>query len=380
MRAEVGMLREAGHQVIVYERSNEEIKNLSLFKKVDFLVNGIGYSKNTYKEITNIVQRQKPDIAHIHNIFFVISPAVYCALSDSNVPIIQSIHNYRLFCLNGILYRKGAICEKCSVDNFLPAILNKCWKNSSILTFFLARVLAACYKKNTFQEKVDAYVVPVEFCKNKLLRAGFPKDKIFLKPYFTEISEGPRTCFKDYALFLGRLADYKGLGIVLKAYKTLNNYNLKIIGDGPLIEEAKRAEAKSKNVEVLGRLPYEKVREYLKNAAFLIFPSGCYEVLPMVILEAFACGTPVLARDIGGIRETVKDGENSSLFVYNDIDDLARKIKFLFENRQLIADMGRNARETYEQCYTVKENYARLLTIYKTIIGNYHKNQLLGRL
>ncbi len=367
VRAEVGMLRDAGCQVILYERSNEELKNLPLFKKIDFLLHGICYSKDTYREITDIIQREKPDIAHIHNIFFVISPAVYSALSDSKVPIVQSIHNYRLFCANGILYRKGAICEKCSTRNFLPAILNRCWKSSFILTFFLARALSLCYKKKIFQEKVAAFVVPAEFCKNKLVQAGLPKDKIFVKPYFTEISDLPREYFKDYALFLGRLVDYKGLRTLLEAYKILNQRHLKIIGDGPLIREAKRTAEKSKNIEVLGRLPYEKVREYLKNAAFLIFPSTCYEVLPMVILEAFACGVPVLARDIGGIREVVKNAENGSLFVYNNSDDLAEKINFLFENRQLIEDMGRNARKTYEQHYSIKENYDGLFSIYRTI-------------
>jgi len=373
VRSEIQILRDAGHKVITYERSNEEIKGFSLFKKISFLISGIGYSKNAYKEITDIIQREKPDIAHIANIFFVISPSVYYALRDNGVPVVQTIHNYRPFCLNGLFYRKGRICEECSVNNFFPAIINRCGKGSFLLTFFLARALRGHFRKRTFYDKVDVYIAPTEYCKNKFIKAGFSEDKIFIKPNAFKGSVKPRENFRNYALFLGRLIDYKGLSILISAYKKLEDYHLKIIGGGPLFNEIKRAASTSNSIEVLGRLPHEEAIEYLKNAAFLIFPSECYETFGIVVIEAFACGVPVLARDIGGIRELVSDGETGILFKYKDIDDLTEKIEYLTGNKDLLVKMKKNARKTYEEKYTVQKNYEALMNIYKKAIENYKK-------
>ncbi len=164
--AEIKLLEEHGHEVILYEKTNEYIKNLSFFKKLIFVLIEPSFSKSVYQEIKQIVKKEKPDIAHVHNIFICITPSVYVALKESAIPIVQTLHNYRFFCSKGTFFNNGMICEKCKSKNFLNAILRRCWRNSFLLSFFMAKLL---YRWAYFFDSIDSYIVLSRFSRDKFI-------------------------------------------------------------------------------------------------------------------------------------------------------------------------------------------------------------------
>ncbi len=366
--SEARMLEKFGHKVIFYKRSNKEINNLSFYKKLRFLTQDIIWSKQSYKELKDIIKKEKPDIAHIHNIFIAITPSVYYALSEENIPIVQTLHNYKLICPNGVLYRDGKICEQCRGADFTLSVTHKCWKGSYFLSYFLARALRTHFKKKTFGDKIDCYIALSEFSKNKFVEAGFPEKKLFIKPNFLELNAGKRNNTQNFALFVGRLVDYKGVSTLISAFKKLDGRCLKIIDDGPLYKELKRKAKNIINADLLGKLPYPKTIEYIKNSNFLVFPSECYETFGRVIIEAFACGIPVIASRLGAMAQIIEDRRTGLHFRPGDPADMAAKAEWAWTHKKEMEEMGREARKEYERKYTAEKNYEILMNIYKLAI------------
>jgi glycosyltransferase involved in cell wall biosynthesis len=365
VNAEIGMLEKFGHKIIFYKRSNEEITALSFYKKLRFLTKDIIWSKRTYKDLKDIIKKEQPDIAHIHNIFVIITPSVYCALNAGNIPVVQTLHNYRLICPNGVFYRDGRICEQCTAGNFAPSIIYKCWRDSYFLSYFLARALRTHFKKKTFKNRIDCYITLSEFSKKKFIKAGFSEKKLFIKPNFLELNTEKRNEPQNLALFIGRLVDYKGINTLISAFKKIDMRYVKIIGDGPLYKELKRKTKDIVNIELLGRLPHEKTVEYVRNSSFLVFPSECYEPFGRVIIEAFACGVPVLASRLGAAAQIIEDGRTGLHFRSGDPGDLATKAEWAWTHKKEMEEMGREARREYERKYTEDKNYEILMDIYK---------------
>src|SRR3989338_4491025 len=177
--SEIKLLESFGHKIIFYRRTNKDIRKMSLFRKIKFLGKDIIWSKDTYTKIKELARKEKPDIAHVHNVHLLITPSVYYALSDEKIPVVQTLHNLRLICPKGIFYRNGGICEECPTRGHMRAVVHRCWRNSFILTFALARMLKAHFKKKTFQDKIDAYIALSKFSKEKFVKAGLTEKKIF---------------------------------------------------------------------------------------------------------------------------------------------------------------------------------------------------------
>lgn len=364
--AEVKLLQDHGHKVVLYEKTNEYIKNLSFFKKLFFALTQPGFSKAVYKEIKEIVKREKPDIAHIHNIFLCITPSVYVALKEGGVPIVQTLHNYRFFCPKGTFFNNGMICEKCSNRNFYNGVLKKCWRNSFLLSFFLAKLL---YTWSSFFKIIESYIVLSEFSKDKFVRLGLEKEKMYLKTNFLVTEpEGDRQDH-NYAVFIGRIVDYKGINTLMQTIKINPSFNLKIIGDGPLRKEVCDCASTYNNVEYLGQLDKSSVFTIINNSSFVIFPSECYENMPMVILESFASSKPVLASKLGAIKEFVVDGVNGVLFEPGNAEDLGAKISYLFSHNEERIEMGRNANRIYRERFSKEKNFQDLMSIYTETIN-----------
>lgn len=365
VKAEAKLLTEYGHKVFLYEKSNESIGKLPFFKKALFFLQELSFSGPVYKEVREIVRREKPDIAHVHNIFVCITPSVYFALKDEKVPIVQSLHNYRFFCIKGTFFDKGTVCQKCKNKKFYNAIVRKCWRNSYFLSFLLARIL---YKSEPFFKKIDSYIVTSEFSRDKLMQFGLDKEKMFLKSNFLTIEPEVNSRDFNYALFLGRLVDYKGIGTLMKAFKINPFFNLKIIGDGPLRKEVQSFADDNSNIEWMGAISRGLVLETIKKSSFVIFPSQCYENMPVVVMESFVFSKPVLASNLGAIKEFVIDGLNGILFEAGNEKDLAAKISYLFSHNNERLEMGRNAYRFYQDRFNKKKNYHDLMDIYtKTI-------------
>lgn len=367
VKAEARLLEEHGHKVILYEKANEYFTKLPFFKKLGFLWQELNFSKVVYSEIKQIIKTEKPNIAHIHNIFITITPSVYRALKEENVPVVQSLHNYRFFCLKGTFFRKGAVCEKCKNRKFFNAVIRRCSRNSFVFSFFLARLL---YKERNLFENIDSYIVTSEFSRDKFIELGLEGEKLHLKTNFLTSEQKGISQDNNYMLFLGRLVDYKGIKTLMSAFKINPAFNLKIIGDGPLAEEVRGVVSSYDNVEWTGRIKKDLVLEAIKNSSFLIFPSECYENMPLVIIESFAFSKPVLASNLGAVKEFVIDGINGILFEPGNALDLSEKISYLFSHNKERIEMGKNANKFYHERFDKEKNYRYLMSIYAGAINS----------
>jgi len=377
---EVELLRRNGIKVITYTKHNDEIKEYGLLGKLYLPFRSI-WSVKTNEELKKLIKKEKPNIAHFHNIWYLISSSAYYACKDMGIPVVQTLHNFRIFCANGLLIRNGNVCEECisktvnrlEVIGRLKLIKNAlkygCYRDSRLHSLPIAFTEYFHWAKKTWINKVDAYIALTEFGKNKFIEAGLPAEKIFVKPNFLPNPPEPNYSHQNYACFLGRISKEKGLGLLIEAFKLLRNsqFKIKIIGDGPLknyFEEKVKKEGIN-GIEFLGRKEHLESMEILKNAKFLILPSICYEMFPMTLIEAFACGKPVVASNLGVFSELVQNGKTGLLFEAGNIEDLAEKIKWMIEND--CSEMGKNARKLFEERYSEKKNFEILIEIYNII-------------
>jgi glycosyltransferase involved in cell wall biosynthesis len=330
---------------------------------------------SSYKKLKKVFHNFKPDLVHFHNIFPLISPSAYYACSKSGITVIQTLHNYRLICPAATLMRKGAVCEKC-VEKLIPwpSIVHRCYRNSYLQTTAVALMIIIHRFIKTWEKKVDIYIALTEFSREKFIKGGLPSSKIMIKPNFYYPEPKRLSKHRKYALFVGRLSKEKGLITLLKAWQNLKNIPLKIVGDGPLYDNVLRASKKSKNIEVLGYCPHNKVMELLKNARVLIFPSEWYEGLPMIIIEAFASGVPVLASKLGAMSEIINDKCTGLLFNLGDTYDLADKVIKFWSNDEQANKMSKEARLEFESKYNADRNYQLIIDLYQKVRRNQKMN------
>lgn len=369
--SEQKMLEHFGHSVRKYERTNTELTEYNLFQRIKFFLCDVYWSEKSYREILAVLSEFKPDIVHVHNTFSMVGIAVYKACRHMKIPIVQTLHNYRFLCPIGVFYRRNQICEDCAVKGRKSAVDHRCWKNSYLLTHLLVNTINNAYEKIKFSDIVNQFIVPTKFSFEKHTHYGWKKDKLSIKTNFLATDLKPLHHRENYALFVGALQPYKGVEVLLQAFEKLgSNFPLRIIGDGPLKRLVESAQDKIK-MEYLGQKPWHETIGYIQKAKFLILPSTCYEVSPRVIIEAFACGVPVIVSNIGGMAEAVESGKTGFQFAVNNPDDLAEKTRQLFINSDLNQQMGQNARLEYEGKYTVDANYAALMSIYHKVIKEF---------
>jgi len=375
VRAEKKLLTRHGNVVVSYSRLNSRVYRYSFLKKVNLYLN-THWSEDDYLDIKNIIKKENPDIAHIHNTFLLVTPSAYCACKDLGVPIVQTLHNYRFFCPGGNLYIKGLICEECLKEkSFKKSMINGCWRNSRLLTASVARMLKYHIGKGTFRNLIDYYIVLTEFSKNKFMEAGYDSNKMVVKPNFVDFDPVRRAGVGKYVLFVGRLSEEKGVRLLVNSWSRLGKVPLKIIGTGDLLKDLQKySQNKGLNIDFLGQKSHEEVIKYIKDSAFVVLPSKCYETFGRVIVESFACSVPVIATRLGAMEELIQNNKTGLLFEAGNKEDLIRKINYLWERKDLIEELGRNARKEYEKKYTAEKNYDMLIGIYKRAIDSCKKN------
>jgi len=364
-QTEVQILKDQGHEVEIFDRNNDELDRMSVFSKLNHLFS-LDWSKDSYSQLRQRIKEYKPDIVHFHNIYFMLSPAVYYACQDEGVAVVQSLHNFRPLCSNGLFYRDNQVCEECLENGLKAGVKHKCFRDSKILTRFVVRMLEKHRKRKTWHEKIDRYITATNFTRQKYIQAGFPGEKIRIKPNTFNLTATPDSQDKGYALFLGRLSHEKGIDILLEAYKYDKNLSpLKVLGDGPLrhdVEDFVRLHALD-HVELCGFVDEDTCREYMQGAKVIIIPSKCYENFPRVVVEAFGYGIPVVCSELGSLKEIIEDGKTGLFFKTGDSQDLAQKLKSL-STLDLDA-MRQNVRTVYNEKYASKRNYEMLMAIYK---------------
>lgn len=369
--AERELLEREGHHVFVYERHNDEIKLYSAWQRAGLPRRTI-WATDSVAAIRRILLCEQPDIAHFYNTFPLISPAAYFACSSAGVPVVQTLPNYRLICLGATLQRNGQTCELC-VSKRVPwsGVRHRCyrgsWPQSSVVMAMLMFHRAA----GTWSKHVNTYIALTEFARRKLIEGGLPGHRIVVKPNFVHPDPGPRVSDSGYALFVGRLSKEKGIETLLRAWRSIPDIPLKIAGDGPLrplVEEAAK-QASCARIEPLGWRSRQEILGLMKAASFLVFPSEWYEGFPLTIVEALACGVPVVGSRLGSIEEIVQDGLSGLLFDPGNPADLATTVRRAWSDRPLRKKLELGARTQFETHYTAKRNYEMIMRIFENAVA-----------
>ena len=365
--SEKRLLERSGQTVIPYVRSNMELQNASFLDRIAIAPRMV-WSSKTRQEFAAILDARNPDIVHIHNTFFVISPSIYSACSERGIPVVQTLHNFRLLCPGANFFRDGIICNECVDQNLLQSIRHGCYRNSRRATAGVVLMLSLHRALDTWRSSVTRFIVLTEFAKEKFVAAGFPSDKFVVKPNFVDPDPRERVGAGEYVLYVGRLMENKGSQVLLNAWKKLRApYPLQIVGDGPerAAREAQVRALQLPGVTFRGRLSRAAVFEAIKGARFVLVPSILYEGFSMSIIESLACGTPVLCSRLGGMIELAEDGVTGLHFNSGDPQDLARTVEWAWNHPVELAQMGRAARRKYERDYTAEKNYSLLMEIYE---------------
>jgi glycosyltransferase involved in cell wall biosynthesis len=360
------LLQSHGHEVVTYERSNNEMLGSSRLERLRLPKKTV-WAKDSYHEVLTLLRKERPQVVHVHNTFVQVSPSIFAACREVGVPVVQSLHNFRLLCPSATFFRDGRICEDCRVSGLWQSVRHGCYRQSRCATATIAIMLTVHRMARTWLDAVTTFIALSEFSRRKFIEGGFPDAKVRVKPNFVSPDPGERNEAGDDAVFVGRLSPEKGLKNLLRAWGQLRlPVNLRIYGDGPLRGELEQMayDLKLSRVTFLGHVGHTDTQAAIKNARFLILPSECYENFPLTIIEALSCGTPVICSRLGAMQEIVADGSTGLHFTPGNPEDLAEKVTWAFEHPRQVKDMGKAGRHDYEQKYTAESNYDSLMSIY----------------
>lgn len=367
------LLEMNGNEVFSYSRNNDELKTMNAFQKFLIPFTAV-YSFKTYREVKKLIRENKIDIVHVHNTLMVVSPSVFYAAFHCHVPVVQTLHNFRMLCPAGSYFRGDRICEECSEKGLQCSLKYGCYRGSKAQTFVSAAILKIHRMLGTYR-KVN-FICLTEFNREKLSRLNeggkqiVDMKKVYIKPNFTfqEGISGEVQKAGDYFLVVGRVEALKGIDVVVKAFEKIPDQKLIVAGDGPMMAEMKAyiKEHNMRNVKFAGYLDKAKVQEKYRGAKAVIMASQCYEAFAMTIAEAYSNAVPVIAGNVGNLANMVEEGVTGIKFVYDSPDDLAAKI--LKYNTMDIAKMKQNAKTFYEKRLKPEDNYRILEEIYHKIM------------
>jgi glycosyltransferase involved in cell wall biosynthesis len=363
---ETALLEARDHRVVRYEVHNDQVERVNRLT----LAKDTVWNTSAYRELRAMIRRERPDVVHFHNTLPLVSPAGYYAARAEGVPVIQTLHNYRLLCPVALFFRDGRVCEDCMGKAVpWPGVVHECYRGSRAASGVIATMLTVHRVLRTWTEMVDVYVALTEFARSKFIEGGLPAGKIVVKPNFVAPDPGRGQGGGGYALFVGRLAPEKGTGTMLAAWERLGTrIPLKVVGDGPLRDRVVEAAARRSNVEWLGHRPVEEVHALMGKADMLVFPSEWYETFGRVAVEAFATGTPVIAADIGAVAELVEHGRTGLEFRPGDPEDLVTQVEWALSHPAELRRMRDEVRAEFEAKYTAERNYRALIEIYEAAL------------
>lgn len=371
-RNDCELLRSNGHEVVEYRRSNDEVEKFVSIRRLALAKQTI-WASDTRREFRELLRREKPQIVHIHNTFVMISPSIYWACREARVPVVQTLQNYRLLCPGALFLRDDKVCEECMEHGVWRGVRYGCYRGSRTATAVVAAMVSTHRFLGTWSRLIDCYLALTEFGRRKFIAGGLPADKMLVKPNCVQPDPGEGNGDRNYALFVGRLSSGKGLRTLLAAWARLSvPIPLQIVGDGPLrpeLEESARQHGLA-SVCFRGRLKREETMAMMKGARCLVFPSESYEGLPMTVIEAFACGTPVIASNIGAMQDLIADGRTGFHFTPGDAENLANKAEHAWTHPADMAALGKQARREFESKYTAASNYEILLGVYQRVLRN----------
>ena len=367
VEAEVELLRRYGHEVKVYRLHNDALNRMSAAKAA---VSAI-WSQDSAGEVEELCNRFHPDVIHVHNTFPLISPSLYWTANSLGIPVVQTLHNFRLLCPQAIFLRDGKICEDCIGRLPWRSVTRKCYRASAMQSAVITTMLATHRAIGTFRDRVTRYIALNRFARSKYIEGGLPADRFRIKPNFVASTGSPEWTGRRGGMYVGRLSSEKGLEVLAAAVRNGDVRNVDVIGSGPLEEFACDAFGE----RYLGYRPLEEIMARMERAQYLVLPSICYENSPRTIVEAFSRGLPVIASRLGALADIVRDDVTGLLFNPGDPADLAEKIAWAEAHPEQMIRMGQAARAEYEAEYTPERNYEMLMDIYDDAIATLHRER-----
>jgi glycosyltransferase involved in cell wall biosynthesis len=363
---ETELLSHAGHDVRTLEISNSSV--VTLGAKARALL-GTAHNASGVAAVSHAILAHRPHVVHFHNVFPLLSPAAYGACHAAGVAVVQTLHNFRPICIGTFLIRNGSTCQLCLNRSSLPGIIHRCYRGSFVASAAAGHMLSVHRRRGTWSTDVDRYIALSEFGRSKFIAAGFPADRIEVKPNF--MSDPGRTSHdrpRSGVLYVGRLSPEKGVATLIEACATLQ-CELRIVGTGPESDALRKLGGTG--VVFLGSLDRAAVLEEMRRALVVVVPSIWFESFPMILIEAFACGTPVIASRLGSLAEIVGDNITGRLVAPNDPMSLRECIASLISDPALAARLGADARRVFLERYTPRINLQRLEGIYENAIREF---------
>lgn len=406
---EAALLKAAGCEVEFYLKNNKEMDDYRLFQKALLPFRSI-YSGKTYREVKTLIQKKQIDLVHVHNTLTIISPSVYYAALSCGVPVIQTVHNYRLICPGALLLRNGHVCTDCLTGSLSCSVRHRCYRVSRIQTLISSLILRYHRKRDVYRK--ISYICLTEFNREMLLKlntAGkHPKERIrpanvYVKPNFAA-DPGAPIPYEQRAkriLYVGRMESYKGIFDLLDAWTQYESSIPPVVADAPVDESAPAAsdippvmelwlcgsgpeesritelisKRGLKRVRFLGQCPHEQILKLMGDSLAVCMPSKCYEGFPVTIAESYACGTPVIGSNLGNVGNLIAHGQTGFHFPPGDIDALAAYfINWEKEYEKTARTISAQARRLYEECYTPEHNLKQLLAIYEKVLQHENRN------
>ncbi len=364
---EAALLQSRGWEVERFLVDNREIEHLSSWKTGLKAI----WNAEAQKQLRHAMDRFHPHVVHVHTPFPLMSPAVFHTITSAGLPAVTTMHSYRYSCVKATCYRDGDVCEDCVGTRLkLPAIRFRCYKNRILPSAAMASSLAIHRALGTFHRDVACYITISDFARDLLIRDGFPAEKIVTKPNSAPDPGIQLTNREDCVIYIGRLEEEKGILTLLKAWRRLRlDIRLRIVGDGSLRQVVASASERDGRIEFLGWKDRSDLLSILGQARGLVLPSEWYEAgLPLVAIEAFAVGTPVVASNVGNFSGLISPGHNGFHFQSGDSESLTDAIEVLIREPRFV-DLSRAARETYEKQYSQEANLTRLVSIYRSVLA-----------
>ena len=374
---QVRLLTEAGHRVDTYIVNNDDVFRTGLSVKALAAAVAASWNTRAYKRVKQLLCQCRPNVCHVHNWFPLLSPSVYAACRELNVPVVQTLHNYRLLCANATLFRDGEICELCLDGELSHALKYRCYRGSRLQTRVWRHVIERNQARQVFQQMVDRYIAPSQIVADKHMMAGLNPEKMIILPHAcddplarldTEAIINRDLHASDGAVYVGRLSPEKSLHTLIESWREID-LPLKIIGDGPEEWRLHEMAASQDKIEFLGRLEHDRVIDQILGSAMLIFSTGCYDTFGLGIVEAMACGRPVIAHQRGGPAEIIEHEKTGLLVSPGSPCAMRQAVLRLAGDPALLNNCGQAARRRYLEKYSPAAYLRSIEHLYSELAG-----------
>jgi len=330
------------------------------------------YCREARRRIEVLADETRPDIAHLHNIAHQLSPSILYGLKARGVPVVQTLHDYKLVCPNYQMFVHGETCERCRTWRYYNAVVHRCMRDSVTSSALVAAEAYVHRLMGSYFRNVDLFIAPSEQLRERMIAHGVDARKIVHVPYSIALDKyQPSYDDGGYGVYVGRLSLGKGLPTLMSALERVPAVRLKVVGEGPLAEDLRRdaGERGLTNVEFEGYRAGAELRSLVAAARFVVVPSDCFENSPLTVYEAFALGKAVVGSRTGGIPELVSDGESGLIFEPGDARALAARMSELWEDPVRAVEMGRAARERLESRFGPDVHYEKIMAVYERVLG-----------